>query len=121
LTCWVAFRQVIEIEVFNRHGLVRGIGVLLFIIRGLSNPNMLLVSVYPSMKIKGAEKGIVPVLRFYCLKEKNQNKINSYHWFFNTFGPAVQCVRSARRWYNGQRHLNLLALGSLTLAAKLSS
>ncbi|KAJ8591592.1 hypothetical protein M405DRAFT_99531, partial [Rhizopogon salebrosus TDB-379] len=58
------------------------------------------ISVYPSMKIEGAEKGVVPVQRLFCLKERNQNKINSYHWFFNVFGPAIKCVRSARRWYN---------------------
>jgi hypothetical protein len=47
LACWVAFRQVIwtrgtvfptdqEIEAFNHHGLVRGIGVLLLIVSLLS-------------------------------------------------------------------------------------
>ncbi|KAJ8593389.1 hypothetical protein M405DRAFT_858958 [Rhizopogon salebrosus TDB-379] len=49
------------------------------------------ISVYPSMKIEGAEKGVVPVQRLFCLKERNQNKINSYHWFFNAFGLAIQC------------------------------
>ena len=41
------------------------------------------VSVAPSMKIKGAERGIVPVQVIFCLKEKNQKKINSHRWFFN--------------------------------------
>jgi hypothetical protein len=47
LACWVAFRQIIwthgavlptdqEIEAFNRHGLVRGIGALLFVFSLLS-------------------------------------------------------------------------------------
>ena len=48
------------------------------------------VSVSPSMKIEGAEKGIVPVQILFCLKEKNQKKINSHRWFFNAFGPVLQ-------------------------------
>ena len=41
------------------------------------------------MKIEGAEKGIVPVQILFCLKEKNQKKINSHRWFFNAFGPLL--------------------------------
>lgn len=26
----------------------------------------------------------------FCLKEKNQKKINSHRWFFNAFGPILQ-------------------------------
>ncbi|KIM52757.1 glycosyltransferase family 2 protein [Scleroderma citrinum Foug A] len=48
------------------------------------------VSVTPSMKIEGAEKGVVPVQIIFCLKEKNQKKINSHRWFFNAFGPILQ-------------------------------
>lgn len=48
------------------------------------------VSVTPSMKIEGAERGIVPVQIIFCLKEKNQKKINSHRWFFNAFGPILQ-------------------------------
>ncbi|KAG0696917.1 glycosyltransferase family 2 protein [Suillus ampliporus] len=48
------------------------------------------ISVSPSMKIEGAEKGIVPVQIIFCLKEKNQKKINSHRWFFNAFGPILQ-------------------------------
>ena len=48
------------------------------------------VSVNPSLKIEGAEKGIVPVQIIFCLKEKNQKKINSHRWFFNAFGPILQ-------------------------------
>jgi chitin synthase len=48
------------------------------------------VSVTPSNKIEGAEKGIVPVQLIFCLKEKNQKKINSHRWFFNAFGPILQ-------------------------------
>jgi chitin synthase len=42
------------------------------------------------MKIEGAEKGVVPVQLIFCLKEKNQKKINSHRWFFNAFGPVLQ-------------------------------
>jgi chitin synthase len=49
-----------------------------------------IVSVTPSNKIEGAEKGIVPVQIIFCLKEKNQKKINSHRWFFNAFGPILQ-------------------------------
>lgn len=48
------------------------------------------VSVSPSMKIEGAERGVVPVQVIFCLKEKNQKKINSHRWFFNAFGPVLQ-------------------------------
>ncbi|CCL99770.1 uncharacterized protein FIBRA_01792 [Fibroporia radiculosa] len=48
------------------------------------------ISVSPSMKLEGAEKGIVPVQIIFCLKEKNQKKINSHRWFFNAFGPILQ-------------------------------
>ena len=42
------------------------------------------------MKIEGADRGIVPVQIIFCLKEKNQKKINSHRWFFNAFGPILQ-------------------------------
>ncbi|KAI0930946.1 Chitin synthase 4 [Taiwanofungus camphoratus] len=48
------------------------------------------ISVSPSMKIEGAERGLVPVQIIFCLKEKNQKKINSHRWFFNAFGPILQ-------------------------------
>ncbi|GJF00218.1 glycosyltransferase family 2 protein [Phanerochaete sordida] len=48
------------------------------------------ISVSPSMKIEGAEKGFVPVQIIFCLKEKNQKKINSHRWFFNAFGPILE-------------------------------
>jgi chitin synthase len=28
----------------------------------------------------------------FCLKEKNQKKINSHRWFFNAFGPILQPI-----------------------------
>ncbi|KAF8187725.1 glycosyltransferase family 2 protein [Pholiota molesta] len=48
------------------------------------------ISVNPSLKIEGAEKGVVPVQVIFCLKEKNQKKINSHRWFFNAFGAILQ-------------------------------
>ncbi|KAF9524129.1 chitin synthase [Crepidotus variabilis] len=48
------------------------------------------ISVTPSLKIEGAEKGTVPVQLIFCLKEKNAKKINSHRWFFNAFGPILQ-------------------------------
>jgi len=52
--------------------------------------NFFLVTVTESNKIEGPEKGIVPVQIIFCLKEKNQKKINSHRWFFNAFGPILQ-------------------------------
>jgi chitin synthase len=48
------------------------------------------ISVTPSLKIETSEKGVVPVQVIFCLKEKNQKKINSHRWFFNAFGPILQ-------------------------------
>ncbi|KAI7905099.1 chitin synthase 1 [Cokeromyces recurvatus] len=48
------------------------------------------LSVTPDMKFKGADKGIVPCQILFCLKEKNQKKINSHRWFFQAFGPLIQ-------------------------------
>ncbi|KAI9839164.1 MAG: hypothetical protein M1819_003157 [Sarea resinae] len=47
------------------------------------------VSLDSDLKFKGAEKGIVPVQMIFCLKEKNQKKLNSHRWFFNAFGKAL--------------------------------
>lgn len=48
------------------------------------------VSLDADLKFKGAEKGIVPCQIIFCLKEKNQKKLNSHRWFFNAFGRALQ-------------------------------
>ncbi|KAL1988570.1 hypothetical protein VTN96DRAFT_8965 [Rasamsonia emersonii] len=48
------------------------------------------VSLDSDLKFKGAEKGIVPCQVIFCLKEKNQKKLNSHRWFFNAFGRALQ-------------------------------
>lgn len=47
------------------------------------------VSLDADLKFKGAEKGIVPCQMIFCLKEKNQKKLNSHRWFFNAFGQAL--------------------------------
>ena len=47
------------------------------------------VSLDQDLKFKGAEKGIVPCQMIFCLKEKNQKKLNSHRWFFNAFGKAL--------------------------------
>lgn len=47
------------------------------------------VSLDADLKFKGAEKGIVPCQMIFCLKERNQKKLNSHRWFFNAFGRAL--------------------------------
>ncbi|KAF2455032.1 chitin synthase-domain-containing protein [Lineolata rhizophorae] len=47
------------------------------------------VSLDPELRFKGAEKGIVPCQTIFCLKEKNQKKLNSHRWFFNAIGRAL--------------------------------
>lgn len=39
------------------------------------------------------DKGIVPTQIIFCLKEKNQKKINSHRWFFNAFAPLLKVSR----------------------------
>ncbi|KAG8738149.1 Chitin synthase, class 1 [Ceratobasidium sp. 414] len=48
------------------------------------------ISVTPSMRIEGAERGTVPCQIIFCLKEQNQKKINSHRWFFNAFGRVLE-------------------------------
>lgn len=48
------------------------------------------VSLGSDLKFQGAEKGIVPVQILFCLKEKNQKKINSHRWLFNGFCPLLK-------------------------------
>ncbi|KAG2225556.1 hypothetical protein INT45_013667 [Circinella minor] len=48
------------------------------------------LSVDPDMNFRGSEKGIVPTQMLFCLKEKNQKKINSHRWFFQAFGPLIK-------------------------------
>ena len=44
----------------------------------------------PNLHFKFPDKGIVPTQMIFCLKEKNQWKINSQQWFFNAFAPMLQ-------------------------------
>ena len=45
----------------------------------------------PNLHFKYPDKGsIVPTQILFCMKEKNQKKINSHRWFFNAFSPMLQ-------------------------------
>ncbi|CAH7686544.1 chitin synthase [Phakopsora pachyrhizi] len=48
------------------------------------------LSLDSELKFKGLEKGIVPTQLIFCLKERNQKKINSHRWMFNAFCPLLQ-------------------------------
>lgn len=39
--------------------------------------------------VVGLKKGNTPVQMLFCLKEKNQKKINSHRWFFQAFGEVL--------------------------------
>jgi chitin synthase len=39
--------------------------------------------------VVGVKKGNTPVQMLFCLKEKNQKKINSHRWFFQAFGQVL--------------------------------
>ncbi|KAK7057241.1 chitin synthase-domain-containing protein [Favolaschia claudopus] len=43
-----------------------------------------------NLKFKYPDKGIVPTQIIFCMKEKNQKKINSHRWFFNAFANLLQ-------------------------------
>ncbi|KAF9331845.1 Chitin synthase, class 2 [Podila minutissima] len=47
------------------------------------------VMVDSELKIRGADRGIVPVQILFCLKEQNKKKLNSHRWFFNAFAPQL--------------------------------
>ncbi|KAF9364660.1 Chitin synthase, class 2 [Mortierella sp. NVP85] len=47
------------------------------------------VMVDEDLKIRGADRGIVPVQILFCLKEQNKKKLNSHRWFFNAFAPQL--------------------------------
>ncbi|KAI6040337.1 glycosyltransferase family 2 protein [Pisolithus marmoratus] len=44
----------------------------------------------PNIQFKYPDKGIVPTQIIFCMKEKNQKKLNSHRWFFNAFAPMLQ-------------------------------
>ena len=46
----------------------------------------------PDLHFKYPDKGIVPTQIIFCLKERNQKKINSHRWFFNAFAPLLQVL-----------------------------
>lgn len=48
------------------------------------------LSVDSDLRFKGLEKGIVPTQIIFCMKERNQKKINSHRWMFNAFCPLLQ-------------------------------
>ncbi|PFH49780.1 glycosyltransferase family 2 protein [Amanita thiersii Skay4041] len=43
-----------------------------------------------NLHFKYPDKGIVPTQIIFCMKEKNQKKINSHRWFFNAFASLLQ-------------------------------
>ncbi|KXN90875.1 Chitin synthase 3 [Leucoagaricus sp. SymC.cos] len=43
-----------------------------------------------NLHFKFPDKGIVPTQIIFCMKEKNQKKINSHRWGFNAFGVMLQ-------------------------------
>ena len=77
----------------------------------------------PDLHFKYPDKGIVPTQIIFCMKEKNQKKINSHRWFFNAFAPMLQvcltlskkcviyfddgilakCLCTSRCWYSAQQ------------------
>lgn len=52
----------------------------------------------PDMRFKYPDKGIVPTQIIFCMKEKNQKKINSHRWGFNAFGAMLQVSEGGRRF-----------------------
>lgn len=48
------------------------------------------VCVDQDSRVRGHEKGMVPVQILFCLKEKNKKKLNSHRWFFNAFAPLLR-------------------------------
>jgi chitin synthase len=57
------------------------------------------------------KKGNTPVQLLFCLKQKNQQKINSHRWFFQAFGQCLQpniCVLIDAGTMPGKRSIYLL-------------
>jgi hypothetical protein len=44
----------------------------------------------PNLRFVYPDKGIVPTQIIFCIKERNQKKINSHRWFFNAFARLLQ-------------------------------
>ncbi|KAG0330288.1 Chitin synthase, class 2 [Dissophora globulifera] len=47
------------------------------------------IMVDSDLKVRSADRGIVPVQILFCLKEQNKKKLNSHRWFFNAFAPQL--------------------------------
>lgn len=47
------------------------------------------VSIDSNLKFQTVGDNVVPVQVLFCLKEKNQKKINSHRWLFNAFCPVL--------------------------------
>lgn len=48
------------------------------------------LSLAPDLTYRSAVDGILPAQIIFCLKEKNQRKINSHRWFFQALCPILQ-------------------------------
>lgn len=57
----------------------------------------------PNLHFKYPDKGIVPTQIIFCMKERNQKKINSHRWFFNAFGSLLQVRRPVSKKSSGNR------------------
>lgn len=78
------------------------------------------LSIDSDLKFKGLEKGIVPTQIIFCLKERNQKKINSHRWMFNAFCPLLQpnvCVLLDVGTKPGPKSLYHLWSGSCRIAS----
>jgi chitin synthase len=53
----------------------------------------------PNLHFKYPDKGIVPTQIIFCMKKRNQKKINSHWWFFNGFGSLLQVRFPSQRSY----------------------
>jgi chitin synthase len=42
-----------------------------------------------NLHFKYPDKGVVPTQFIFCMKEKNQKKINSHRWALNAFAPLL--------------------------------
>lgn len=76
--------------------------------------NINVVSVTPSMKIEGPEKGIVPVQIIFCLKEKNQKKINSHRSSLVWKRSHVPNIHTGGSSMHSARYWNQMSVYCLT-------
>src|SRR5258708_32245992 len=76
----------------------------------------------PNLRFVYPDKGIVPTQIIFCMKEKNQKKINSHRWFFNAFAPLLQVSLEVLTTFTGRtlqllpaKHLNTHRCGDKTV------